>query len=283
MEQGDEGRERLRRLRDEIKGRIDYRTFYLRYCRSANEQSSNARFQALCPIPSHNHSGRGNPSLSVDVQRGLFHCFSRDEGGDVFRFYELMHDVSFGRAINELACELGIRNTSKQLPLRFRAAPDAEAILQSETYEPLDAEQMQAICRVFLEVCDDEDQSEGINYLQRRGIDRKTIKRAGIAYFPRRAYRRVMRRMAQNFALDELQRSGLFNSREHLTFYRHRLLFPFRVENRVIYMQARTTAAGIEPRWHNLRGNVPALYNMDALEGLKSNSIVTSSKGLQIR
>ena len=280
MEQSDEGRDRLRRLRDEIKERIDYRSFYLRYCRPANDQFSHARFQALCPVPSHNHSGRGSPSFSVDLQRGLFHCFSRDEGGDVFRFYELMHEVSFGRAIRELAREFRIEDSSKQLPLRFRAAPDAEETQQSgQTYEPLDPEGVQAICRVFLKVCDDEDQSEGVNYLQRRGIDRKTIKCAGVAYFPRRAYHRVMRRMAQSFALDELQRSGLFNSREHLTFYRHRLLFPFRVENRVIYMQARTTAAGIEPRWHNLRGNVPALYNLDALAELKSGEIVYLVEG----
>ncbi len=280
MQQSDEGRERLRRLRDEIKERIDYRSFYLRYCRPANEQASQARFQALCPVPSHNHSGRGNPSLSIDLRRGLFHCFSRDEGGDVFRFYELMHDVSFGRAINDLARELRIEDSSKQLPLRFRAAPDAEATQQSgQTYEPLDAERMGRVCEMFLEVCREEEQAEGINYLQRRGIDSRTIKRAGITYYPRRAYRRVMRRMNESFALDELQRSGLFNSREHLTFYRHRLLFPFVVENRVIYMQARTTAAGVEPRWHNLRGGVPALYNVDALAKLASNSIVYLVEG----
>jgi hypothetical protein len=72
-----------------------------------------------------------------------------------------------------------------------------------------------------------------------------------------------MRKMQDAFPLEELQRGGLFNARAHLTFYRHRLLFPFRVEGRAIYVQARTTAAGVEPRWHNMRGVVPSLYNVD--------------------
>ena len=79
--------ERLRELRDEIKRRIDYRSFYLQYLRGDAPPQSGLRCHALCPIPAHGHSGKGSPSLSLDLQRGLFHCFSRDEGGDAFRFY----------------------------------------------------------------------------------------------------------------------------------------------------------------------------------------------------
>ena len=120
---------------------------------------------------------------------------------------------------------------------------------------------------------------EGMSYLSRRGIDAKTIRRAGLVYFPRRAYRRVMRRMLDAFALVELQRSGLFNEQAHLTFYRHRLLFPFYVEGRAVYLQARTTASGVEPRWHNMRRGVPTLYNQDALSHLPSGEIVYLVEG----
>jgi len=98
-------RERLTALRAEIKRVIDYRSFYLHYC--PNAHLSGGRLQTLCPIPAHAHSGTGHPSLSVDLTRGLFHCFSRDEGGDAIRFYELMHEVKFSRAVLELARELG--------------------------------------------------------------------------------------------------------------------------------------------------------------------------------
>jgi DNA primase len=265
---------RLRQLSDEVKSRLDYRSFYLRYCPDA--RPSGSRMQTLCPIPAHGHSGKGHPSLSVDLQRGLFHCFSRDEGGDAIRFYELMRAVPFSRAVREMAVELGMGADGRRPPLASRAAPDREAPPESE---PLAPARLTLICERFLDVCRREEQTEGVNYLQRRGIDSQTIRRAGVAYFPRRAYRRVMRRVMEQFPLGELQQSGLFNAQAHLTFYRHRLLFPFHVEGRAVYLQARTTASGVEPRWHNMRGGVPSLYNVDALIELPSERVVYLVEG----
>jgi len=275
MEQPGRNIERLRRLCEEIKSRIDYRSFYQHYCSEA--RSTGARLHAQCPIPAHEHSGKGNPSLSVDLARGLFHCFSRDEGGDAIRFYELMHGATFARAVTELARDVGL-DDGQQRSLAFRAAPDT-TVEGVQQLPPLSFERMQAVCESFLDACRHEDQVEGISYLARRGIDRETIRRMGVVYFPRRAYRRVMRSMLDAFPLEELQRSGLFNARAHLTFYRHRLLFPFFVEGRAVYLQARTTASGVEPRWHNMRGAVPSLYNADALSQLVSGKIVYLVEG----
>jgi DNA primase catalytic core len=276
MEQAGRNLLRLRRLSEEVKSRLDYRSFYQRYCPDA--RASHSRMQTLCPIPAHSHSGKGHPSLSIDLQRGLFHCFSRDEGGDAIRFYELMRNVPFSQAVREMADGLGI-NAGGQRSLAVRAAPDREPTEQWEAEPLLGADRLTHICESFLEACREEEQTEGLSYLQRRGIDAKTMRRAGLVYFPRRAYRRVMRRMLDAFALEELQRSGLFNAQAHLTFYRHRLLFPFYVEGHAVYLQARTTASGVEPRWHNMRGGVPCLYNMDALKDLPSASVVYLVEG----
>ncbi|MCA1635496.1 MAG: toprim domain-containing protein [Acidobacteria bacterium] len=268
-------------LRDEVKRRIEYRSFYLRYCPEARQ--TGARLQALCPIPAHAHSGRGHPSLSVDLQQGLFNCFSRDEGGDALTFYQLMHGVTFAEAVRLLARELGIGEEgggARRPSLAAASAPDAEsAVEEAGDFAPLDEGRTHAVCESFLEVCREEEQLEGLNYLARRGIDSRTARGAGLAYFPRRAYRRVMRRMLDCFPLETLQRGGLFNRKEHLTFYRHRLLFPFLVEGRAVYLQARTTASGVEPRWHNMRGPVPSLYNLDALRNLPSGSVVHLVEG----
>jgi DNA primase catalytic core len=277
MEQAGRNLRRLRQLSEEVKSRLDYRSFYHRYCPDA--RVSGARMQTLCPIPAHAHSGKGHPSLSIDLQRGLFHCFSRDEGGDAIRFYELMRNVPFSRAVGEMARELGLRESGPQTrSLAVRAAPDREPPEHVER-EPLGAEHLTRICERFLEVCRNEEQMEGLSYLQRRGIDANTMRRAHLAYFPRRAYRRVMRSMLDSFSLEDLQRSGLFNAQAHLTFYRHRLLFPFYAEGRAVYLQARTTASGVEPRWHNMRGVVPCLYNIDALRGLPSGRTVYLVEG----
>src|SRR5687768_4318932 len=158
--------EKLRELRDEVKRSIDYRSFYLRYCPDA--RASGARLQSLCPIPSHAHSGKGHPSLSIDLQQGLFNCFSRDEGGDAITFYELMHGVTFARAVKELARELGLDGRKSRRPsLASASAPDtAEADASSS--EPLDPEQTAEVCARFLEICRAEDQLEGTAYLARR-------------------------------------------------------------------------------------------------------------------
>ncbi|MBD0327189.1 MAG: toprim domain-containing protein [Pyrinomonadaceae bacterium] len=190
-----------------------------------------------------------------------------------------MHGVSFGRAVREIARDIGISGRNPAQPsLAFRAAPDADTTEQDDL-EPLPLERLSAVCEHFLKICREEEQTEGVNYLARRGIDAETMIRAGVAYFPRRAYRRVMRRMLDGFALEELRRSGLFNAQAHLTFYQHRLLLPFYQEGRAVYLQARTTASGVESRWHNMRGSVPSLYNVDALETLTSGAIVYLVEG----
>jgi DNA primase len=275
---GASARDRLIVLRDEIRRVIDYRGFFLRYCPDAKPAGN--RLHTHCPIPSHRHTGRGSPSLSIDLSRGLFHCFSRGEGGDAFEFYERMHDVSFAQAVARMARELGVedsRRGHRTSPARA-AAPDAAEEAAADE-EPLTRERVTAVCEKFLEACRGEDQTEGRNYLSRRGIDARTVERARVTYFPRRAYRRVMRRMLDAFPLETLRRGGLFNRRAHLTFYRHRLLFPFVVEGRAVYLQARTTAAGVEPRWHNMRGGVPALYNADSLADLPTGAVVYLVEG----
>lgn len=278
MERRGQDKGNLRELCEEVKRRIDYRSFFMRYCR-ADARATGDRLHARCPIPSHRHSGQGSHSLSIDLRRGLFHCFSREEGGDAIRFYELMHEVAFPRAVREMARELGLNAEGHaQAALSFRAAPDKE-VFEEQAEEPLSQARLADVCESFLKVCRREEQLEGVNYLARRGINAKVSKRAGVVYFPRRAYRRVMRRMLDLFKLDELQRSGLFNAQAHLTFYKHRLLFPFYVEGRAVYLQARTTASGVEPRWHNMRGIVPSLYNADALSNLLSGETVYLVEG----
>ena len=266
----------LRELCEEIKARIDYRSFYLRYC-SEPARVSDTRLFGRCPLPHHGHSGRGHPSFSVDLQRGLFHCFSRDEGGDVIRFYELMHAVSFRSAVKALACDLSI-NSTEQNGTHHRVSAQVKHI-ECTASDTNSTEQLQILCERFLKICRREEQTEGINYLARRGINAQTMVAAGVTYFPRRAYRRVMQALLDDFSLDELQQSGLFNEQGRLTFYSHRLLFPFYFAKRVVYLQARTTASGVEPRWHNMRGAIPSLYNADALCDLKSGDIVYLVEG----
>lgn len=264
----------LRALCDEIKRRLDHRAFYLRYCPEA--QIHHTQLKTRCPIPAHEHSGAGRQSLSVDLSKGLYHCFSRDEGGDAIRFYEEMHHVSFPRAVREIARELGIGRSRRP---SLCTDPDEDLPQFYPAPEPLNRGELADVCGELLAICRAEDQTEGQSYLLRRGISLRSLEQVGVTYFPRAAYRRVMKKMQDAFPSDLLHRSGLFNRHQHLTFYRHRLLFPFYVEGQPVYLQARTTAAGVEPRWHNMRGNVPSLYHLDSLQELPSGQVVYLVEG----
>jgi DNA primase len=264
----------IRTLSKLVSARLNYHLFYLRYLPGA--KVVNSRIHTACPIPSHQHTGKGTRALSVDLKRGLFHCFSRDEGGDAFRFYELIHETDFVQAVRSLAVEVGVSFNANDSTVMDGLTRDLEAIVVAEPSRNSD---FVNLFEIFLGLCRKEDQSEGFNYLFCRGINRETIEAARVAYFPRSSYRTVMQKLAAISTLDQLQASGLFNEGGRLTFYRHRLLFPFMLDGRVVYLQARATERDVAHRWHNLRGAVPALYNVDILSELSSGSTVYLVEG----
>src|SRR5215831_15721177 len=60
-------------------------------------------YKGLCPF----HSEK-TPSFNVDPDKGFFHCFGCQAGGDVFKFLELHEKVGFQDAVRILAQKFGI-------------------------------------------------------------------------------------------------------------------------------------------------------------------------------
>ncbi|MCF6147657.1 MAG: DUF3987 domain-containing protein [Candidatus Kuenenia sp.] len=56
------------------------------------------------------HNDR-NPSLSVDVETGLFNCFSCGKKGDIFTFYQELHCVDFQTALQDIGEMSGMITT----------------------------------------------------------------------------------------------------------------------------------------------------------------------------
>lgn len=61
---------------------------------------------AICPF----HPDT-NPSLSVDVDRGLYHCFGCEAGGDLIDFVERHRSLDFVEACRWIASVVGISET----------------------------------------------------------------------------------------------------------------------------------------------------------------------------
>ncbi|MEZ4547751.1 MAG: CHC2 zinc finger domain-containing protein [Thermodesulfobacteriota bacterium] len=55
-------------------------------------------YVGLCPF----HDDR-NPSMHIDEEKGLFHCFSCGAGGDILGFYMRYNNTTFPEALQELA------------------------------------------------------------------------------------------------------------------------------------------------------------------------------------
>src|ERR671912_2674239 len=62
-----------------------------------------ATFKGLCPF-----HGEKTPSFHVDRDKGFFHCFGCNVGGDVFKFLELHEKVGFADAVKLVAQRFGV-------------------------------------------------------------------------------------------------------------------------------------------------------------------------------
>jgi hypothetical protein len=105
---------------------------------------------------------------------------------------------------------------------------------------------------------------------RRLGVSDRTLRRLGARYVV--DYRRTMLALVAEYPMDVLRRSGLFNRREHLIFYRHRLVLPYREEGRVVHL------VGLGPGEIHLRGRrVPVPFNLDALAEARGEVVLTAA------
>ncbi|KAA0242501.1 MAG: hypothetical protein EDM70_14135 [Candidatus Brocadia sp. AMX2] len=93
----------------EILNRLDKSKFYQELIPSLEV---NGKPEALGLCPFHDDT---NPSLSVNVESGLFRCFSCDAKGDIFTFYQRFKDVDFPTALREIGKIAGIVESDIQI------------------------------------------------------------------------------------------------------------------------------------------------------------------------
>ncbi len=92
---------------DEISGvlaAIDYRGFYKRHI---PKFEANGNTEVSCPCPFHKDE---NPSLSVNVETGLFNCFGCGEKGNVIQFVQKRYDIGFKEALERIKSDCGLQN-----------------------------------------------------------------------------------------------------------------------------------------------------------------------------
>ena len=87
-----------------------------------------AKYKGLCPF-----HGEKTPSFNVDRDKGFFHCFGCQVGGDVIKFVELHERIDFPDAVKQLAQRFGMTLPELEQSDGQRAgSAERESLLRNE-------------------------------------------------------------------------------------------------------------------------------------------------------
>ncbi len=119
-------------MKMEILKRIDKAAFFKEHIPSLR---INGKPDALGLCPFH---GDENPSLSVNIESGFYHCFACGASGDLFTFYQKYKSVNFPTALRELGDMVGIVGSGKpQVVASFKYIDkDGNLLYTKERVEP---------------------------------------------------------------------------------------------------------------------------------------------------
>ena len=174
-------------------------------------------YKGLCPF----HSEK-TPSFVVVPDKGFFHCFGCNVGGDVFKFVELHEKVAFPEAVRMLAQKVGL-----SLPERTDGSGDDERRDEALREALLKAHELAA--DYFRAQLAGPSGARARQQLKARDVSPTTIETLGLGYAPstRDGLKAVL--VKQGFSEALLLQSGLVAQRDNgevVDRFRHRLMVP---------------------------------------------------------
>ena len=194
----------------------------------------------LCPF----HAD-SKPSFTVSPDRGIFHCFGCQAGGNVISFVMQYHKMSFPEAAAELARRYGINLTVKDM-----GPEESRRAAKRQLFYDLHREAL-VFYRATLE---GKSGRAGREYLTKRGLTPEIIQIFQLGYAPPEWD--GLRRHFQNkgLSLDAAHEVGLLLPRASGGYYdrfRDRVIFPiFDRQDRAVAFGGRIVGEG-EPKYLN--------------------------------
>jgi DNA primase len=203
-------------------------------------RKSGTTWKGLCPF-----HGEKTPSFHVNGDKGFFHCFGCNVGGDVIKFVELNDKVSFPEAVRLLAARAGLT-----VPEAEDSKQDAESSREREAL--LKAHEVAAAW--FREQLAGPVGAPARRLLDDRGMTAETIEQLGMGFAPAAGGLRV-RLMKEGFNEGLLLKSGLLVQRDEgpaRDRFRNRLMIPIcRDSGAIIAFGGRAMDAGQQPKYLN--------------------------------
>ncbi len=189
--------------------------------RHVSLQRRGRNFVGLCPF----HQEK-TPSFNVIPDKGIFHCFGCQAGGDVFKFLMMLEGLSFVEAIKELAGPAGVPVEERELTPAERQALKKRATL---------FDVLEAAAAVFESTLwTDGAGADARAYLEQRQITPETARAWRLGFAPDGWSRLIDRLHRDGYRPEQLADAGLARSRQGGDgFYdtlRDRLIIPIRDE-----------------------------------------------------
>jgi DNA primase len=198
-------------------------------------------YKGLCPF-----HGEKTPSFTVNRDKGFFHCFGCNAGGDVFKFVELQEKVGFQDAVRHLAARFGIPIPETEGGDQRESAADREALVKIH----------EAALAYFREQLAAGGGAKIREYLAKdRGLKPETIDQLQIGYAPPSRDALRQRLTKAGFSPVQLVTSGLVSRRDdgsEVDRFRNRLMIPIaRDTGTVIAFGGRALDADQVPKYLN--------------------------------
>ena len=127
-------------------------------------------FGGLCPF--HNEK---TPSFTVNDIKGFYHCFGCAAHGDIITFVMKTEGLEFKEAIFKLAEDFNI-----PVPIVKEAKREVEAQNQLNKQYVI----LEKICEFFERNLFDYQGQNALNYIQKRGLNQKNIKKFRLGFAP---------------------------------------------------------------------------------------------------
>lgn len=207
---------------------------------------SGRQYMGICPF----HDER-SPSLSVDPENKVFHCFGCGEGGDLFRFVELAEGVDFRGAVEFLSDRYAV-----PLELTDEDPRSAEKRKRRERLLELLERTAAFYVRNFWE---SDEAADSRAYMAGRGLDEAMLREFRVGYAPSAWDRVLVASREAGYSEAELIDSGLVARNEKGNIYdrfRRRITFPLcDPRGRVLGFGARAVGADQKPKYLNSSDN----------------------------
>lgn len=177
------------------------------------QRAGGGRLKGLCPF----HQEK-TPSFTVDVAKGLFHCFGCGKGGDVYAFVRAVEALSFPEAVERVARTAGYE-------LRYAELRPGERKALGRRTRLLEA--LGEAARFYAAQLEGPDGAQARAYLATRGVDEAAVRHFRLGWAPDR-WDGLIRHLQGAFAPRELAEAGLATQgkRGMIDRFRGRVLFP---------------------------------------------------------